>query len=162
MRHFLFVALTAILLPLAGCSDSSQTFIGEAIEGNLSEVQMGKLAQAHSQSDAIRSFGQRLVQDHSAANIKARQVAMELRVTPPDEPNRKHKSDYERLSKLSGRDFDREFAKHMVMDHQKDITAFEKAAQKDDAAGIFAKETLPTLRDHLRIAQQLQGTLALQ
>jgi putative membrane protein len=160
MRHFLFVALAAILLPLVACSESSEKFIGEAIEGNLSEVQMGKLALSRSQSDAIKSYGDRLVQDHSAANLKARQVATQLGVTPPTEPNREQKSDYESLAKLSGRDFDREFAKHMVMDHKKDIAAFEKVAQRGDPAGAFAKETLPTLREHLRIAEQLQNSMA--
>jgi len=77
-------------------------------------------------------------------------------VTPPSEPNSKQKAVYERLSKLSGDNFDREFVKAMVEDHKKDIRDFEKEAQKkNDPAAEFANETLPTLRKHLEMAQSL-------
>jgi putative membrane protein len=62
------------------------------------------------------------------------------------------------MSKLSGANFDREFAKHMVDDHKKDIKAYEKEAKKNDAAGAYAKEALPTLQKHLETAQSLTGT----
>jgi putative membrane protein len=61
------------------------------------------------------------------------------------------------MSKLSGATFDREFVKHMVDDHKKDIKEYEKEAKADDAAGAYAKETLPTLRKHLDTAQSLSS-----
>jgi putative membrane protein len=62
------------------------------------------------------------------------------------------------MSKLSGDNFDHEFAKHMVADHKKGIKAYEKEAKKNDAAGAYAKEALPTLHKHLEAAQSLAGT----
>jgi putative membrane protein len=59
------------------------------------------------------------------------------------------------MSKLSGAKFDIEFARHMVGDHKKDISEYDKEAKKSDAAGAYAKETLPTLRKHLETAQSL-------
>ena len=64
---------------------------------------------------------------------------------------------YDRMSKLSGENFDRQFAKDMVEDHKKDIKAYEKEAKKNDAAGAYAKEALPTLHKHLDTAQSLSG-----
>jgi putative membrane protein len=64
---------------------------------------------------------------------------------------------YEKMSKLSGDRFDREFAKYMVADHKKDIKEYEKEAKKNDAAGAYAKEALPTLHNHLETAQSLSG-----
>jgi putative membrane protein len=64
---------------------------------------------------------------------------------------------YDKMSKLSDDRFDREFAKQMVADHKKDIKAYEKEAKKNDAAGAYAKETLPTLKKHLETAQSLSG-----
>jgi putative membrane protein len=136
---------------------ASQKFLKEAIEGNLAEVQMGQLAQKNGSSDAVRSFGQMLQKDHSDANQKATAAAQQLGMTPPSEPNSKQKAMYDRMSKLSGANFDREFAKHMVKDHKQDIRAFEKEAKKNDAAGAFAKEALPTLNKHLETAQSLTG-----
>ena len=121
-------------------------------------MQVGKLAQQKSQNDAVRSFGQQLVSDHSDANKKAAQVADQLGVTPPKEPNAKQKATYDKLSKLSGDAFDRAFAKEMVADHKKDIKEFEKTAKKNnDPAGQFAQATLPVLQKHLQMAESLEG-----
>ena len=151
----------AVLLAFASASfaqdKASQKFLKEAIEGNLAEVQMGQLAQKNGTSDGVRSFGQMLEKDHSDANKKATDAANSLGVTPPTDPNSKQKAAYDRMSKLSGAKFDRQFAKHMVDDHKKDISEYEKASKEGDAAGTYAKEALPTLRKHLDTAQSLSG-----
>jgi putative membrane protein len=153
------VAVGLILTSSSFAQDkASQKFLKEAIEGNLAEVQMGQLAQKNGASDGVRSFGQTLQKDHSDANQKATSAANSLGVTPPSAPNSKQKATYDRMSKLSGANFDREFAKHMVDDHKKDIKAYEKEAKKNDAAGTYAKEALPTLQKHLETAQSLTGT----
>jgi putative membrane protein len=139
---------------------ADQKFLKDAMEGNLAEVKMGELAQKNGTSDGVRSFGQMLQQDHSAANDKAESVAQSVGMTPPTEPNRKQKADYDKLSKLSGDKFDREFVNHMVMDHKRDIREYERAAKKKNApAGNYADETLPTLRKHLDTAQSLMGNV---
>ena len=136
---------------------ASQKFLKEAIEGNLAEVQMGQLAEKNGKSDGTRSFGQMLQKDHSDANQKATAAANQMGMSPPSEPNSKQKAMYDKMSKLSGDKFDREFAKHMVTDHKKDIKEYQKEAKKDDAAGAYAKEALPTLQKHLETAQSLNG-----
>jgi putative membrane protein len=162
IRKILFgiiaAAYTGAFSAASAADTASQKFIKEAIQGNLAEVAVGKLAQEKAKSDGVRSFGQMLVTDHSAANQKATTVANTLGVTPPTEPNKKQKAVYDKLAKLSGDAFDREFAKAMVDDHKKDIKEFEKESKKpDDAAASFAKETLPTLQKHLEMAQSLSS-----
>src|SRR5437868_13752128 len=149
MKLMLGASLAAALLygaPSFAQDKASQKFLKEAIEGNLAEVQMGQLAQKNGNSDGVRSFGQMLEKDHSDANQKATTAANSLGVTPPSAPNSKQKAMYDRMSKLSGANFDRQFTKHMVNDHKKDIKAYEKEAKKSDAAGAYAKEALPTLK----------------
>ncbi len=141
---------------------ASQRFLKHVIEDNLAEIEIGKLAQEKAQGDAVKSFGQTLATDHGSANQQATSVAQQMNVTPPSEPNRKQKKEYQRLSKLSGDKFDRAFARQMVTDHKKDIRAFEKEAKKNDAAGQFAKDTLPTLRKHLETAQSLNKSARAQ
>ena len=150
-------AVLAFAAPGFAQDKASQKFLKEAMEGNLAEVEMGKLAQKNGQSEGVRSFGQMLEKDHSSANTKAAEVAKSMSVSPPSEPNRKQKADYDRMSKLSGAKFDTEFARHMVADHNKDISEYDRAGKKSDAAGAYAKETLPTLRKHLETAQSLTG-----
>src|SRR4051794_23595135 len=121
--------ISLLVLTLAGGpawpqDKASQKFLSEAIEGNLAEVQMGKLAQQNGASDRVKQYGQMLEKDHSDANQKALSAANSLSLNPPSEPNKKQKADYERFKKMNGAQFDREFGKHMVMDHQKDIKAY--------------------------------------
>ena len=154
------VALSVAILLASPCfaqDRASQKFLKEAIEGNFAEVQMGQLAQKQGSSDGVRSFGQMLEKDHSDANKKAVDVANSLGMTPPTEPSKKQKADYDKMSKMSGTQFDKAFATHMVADHKKDIKEYERASKLKDAAGPYATETLPVLRKHLNAAQALNN-----
>src|SRR5215207_4796007 len=89
----------ALIWPALGASaqnkpadKASQKFIAKAVEGNLAEVQIGQLAQEKASSDGVRSFGQMLQQDHSAAAQSSSAVASQIGVTPPSEPNRQQKA----------------------------------------------------------------------
>jgi putative membrane protein len=117
---------------------------------------MGQLAQKQGESDAVRSFGQKLVADHSAANQKAASIASQIGVTPPTEPSKKHQSDAAKMAKMSGAAFDRAFARHMVTDHKMEIAAHKRAAKmKNDAVASYATESLPVLEQHLQTAESL-------
>jgi putative membrane protein len=152
-------ALTVLALLLATSAQAaekpSQSFLKKAIQGNYAEVEMGKLAQQNGQSDNVKNFGQMLQADHTAANEKAIDAAKSMGVTPPDGPNTKQTADYEKMSKMSGPQFDRDFATHMVADHQKDVAEYKKASKSADAAGEYAKGNIPVLQKHLETAKSL-------
>jgi putative membrane protein len=151
------LALGCLGAPASAQDKESQRFMTEAIEGNFAEVAMGQLAQQKGQTSAVKSYGQMLVNDHEAANQKAQQAAGSVGVAiPPTGPDAKQKAENERMTKLSDRAFDRQFARAMVKDHKEAIATYEKAAKKTDAAGKYAKETLPTLEKHLKSAETLE------
>jgi predicted outer membrane protein len=131
----LVVAVFATAGPATAQDKATQRFLTKAIEGNLAEVQMGELAQKNGQNADVKSFGQMLQQDHTAANQKAMDVATKLGVNAPSGPNAKQKADYDKMAKLQGGAFDKAFAQHMVMDHKKDIAEYKKASTKSDDAG---------------------------
>ena len=152
----LVAALTGVVSAASAKEQPGQKFITKAIEGNLAEVQLGQLAQQKGASDGVRNFGQQLATDHTAANQRATAVAGQMGVTPPSEPDKQQKAVYDRMSKLSGDAFDRQFVKHMVDDHKKDIAEYQKEAKRrNDPAAGYASETLPTLQQHLQTAQSL-------
>ena len=149
--------LMAISIATASAKDKpSETFLEKAIEGNFAEVSMGDLAQKNGQSDEVRSYGKMLSTDHAAANQKAMDAAKGLGVNPPTGPNAKQKADFDKMSKMSGTDFDKMFAKHMVADHQKDIAEYKKAAKNKDAGGEYAAGQIDTLQKHLEAAKSLK------
>jgi putative membrane protein len=145
----------AYAAPALAKDPAGKTFITKAIQGNLAEVQMGQLAQEKSQNSEVKAFGQQLVTDHNDANSKATAVAKDIGVTPPEEPSKKQQADYDKLSKLSGDVFDKQFTKHMVTDHKKDISDYKADSKKKDPTASYASDTLPTLQKHLEMAQSL-------
>jgi len=130
-------------------------FINDAAEGGLMEVRMGELAQQKGQSPDVKSFGQRLVTDHTKANEELKQLASGKGVTVPSQLDDKHQKMLDKLSNAS--DFDKTFKDMAIKDHKKDIKEFEKASKKCDDADLKAwiAKTLPTLQDHLSMAEQL-------
>jgi putative membrane protein len=153
------LGLAGVLLaagPAVAQDKAEQGFVTKAIQSNLAEVQMGKLAEQKGQDSRIRDFGKTLEQDHSANNQKAEALAQSLNITPPKAPDAEQKRMYERMSKLSGANFDREFASHMVTDHRKDIAEFSQEAKSSNAqVANYATQTLPDLKKHLQIAEGL-------
>lgn len=135
----------------------SQGFLKKAIEGNYAEIEMGKLAQRSGQNENVKNFGVMLTEDHSAANQKAIAAAKSMGMTPPDGPTAKQKASYDKMSKLSGPQFDREFGAYMVVDHQKDIEDYRKGARQADAAGEYAKSQIGVLQKHLETARSLRS-----
>lgn len=132
-------------------------FIRKAGEGGLAEVELGKLAAQKGQSDEVKKFGQRMVDDHSKANDQLKQLAQNEGVTLPTSLSATDKATKARLEKLSGEQFDRAYMNDMVKDHSKDVAEFKKESTnaKDPDVKNFAAQTLPTLEDHLKEARTI-------
>ncbi len=136
-----------------------QQFISKAAEGDLAEVELGKLAAEKASSDGVKQLGQRLAQDHGRANEELTQLAQQKGLTLPTTLDRKHTALRDRLAKLSGAEFDRAYLAEMNRDHRGDIAEFEREAQKghDQDVKSWASKMLPTLREHRELVQQLRA-----
>jgi len=134
---------------------SDQTFVTEAVQAGMAEVELGKLAEERASSDQVKSFGQRMVTDHSKANDELKTITQSKNITLPTDLNPHDQALYDRLSKLSGTAFDRAYMEAMVTDHKEDVNEFqrESTAATDPDIRSFAAKTLPTLEEHLKMAQ---------
>jgi putative membrane protein len=141
-----------------------KNFVHEAAIGGMAEVELGKLAQQKAQSADVKQFGQRMEQDHSQANEQLMSVASGKSIDMPKQLDREHKQLRDKLAKANGADFDREYMQAMVKDHKKDIKAFEKEAKSGKDADVknFAQSTLPTLQQHLQMAQDIERSMRAQ
>jgi len=139
-----------------------QRFVKEALEGGMAEVQLGQLAQQRGSSDAVRQFGQRMATDHGKSGDELKQLAAQKGIEVPTGLDRSHQRTYDRLSKLSGADFDRAYMKEMVADHDKDVKAFSKQAKSGSDPDIkaWASQKLSTLQDHQQQAKQVQASVS--
>ncbi|BAY32210.1 outer membrane protein [Nostoc carneum NIES-2107] len=138
-------------------SSADRTFMTQAAQGGLAEVQLGQLASQRGASNEVKQYGQRMVQDHTQANSQLQQLAQQKGVTLPKSLNKEHQQVQQQLTKLSGRNFDRQYMSHMVQDHEKTVALFQQEAQEGQDAEVkaFATQTLPILQDHLQQAQSL-------
>lgn len=138
------------------------TFAIEAAQGGTAEVKLGQLAVKKASDPNVKSFGQRMVDDHSKANDELKSVAAKDSMTLPNTLGAKDQELYDKLSALSGAAFDREYMKAMVKDHEEDIKEFQKEASKGTNPGIrnFASSTLPTLQKHLQMAKSTEQRLS--
>lgn len=133
-------------------------FVTKAAEGGQFEVEVAKLAADKASSPEVKSYAQMLVDDHSAANDKLRQIATSHNVALPASLPADKKREIDMLSKLSGPEFDKQFVKIVgVKDHSHDISEFEKASKtaKADDVKNFAESSLPALKKHMTAAEKL-------
>jgi putative membrane protein len=140
-------------------SSADREFMSEAATGGLAEVELGRLAAQKGQSADVKRFGQRMVDDHSKANDELKQLAARKGITLPTDLKDEQKKDKDKLSNLSGAEFDKEYMKLMVDDHDKDVKAFQSEAKDGGDADVkaFASKTLPTLEEHQRMAREIKG-----
>jgi putative membrane protein len=142
-----------------GLDRSDKAFVTKAARDGKAEVMLGQLAAERGGSDAVKQFGQRMVTDHGKANDELMQLAQQKGVTVP-ETDSSHKKLQDRLSKLSGAQFDREYMREMTRDHDKDVKEFQRAAKsaKDADVKAWAAKTLPVLQEHQQQAKQLAAS----
>src|SRR5215218_4113208 len=133
---------------------TSEGFRAMALQSDTFEIASSQLALQQSRDPAIRSFAQRMVQDHSmtsqALGVPAGSaVALDAR----------HAAMLNQLAPTSGRSFDAAYAQMQVMAHQEAVGMFTAYAQGgvDPAMRAFAQQVLPSLQHHLAMAQRLAG-----
>jgi putative membrane protein len=174
MKHLLSGVVLAVLLAqpagpgqwnsaaqAQSVSEQDLTFAEEAAKSGLLEVQLGELATKQADSSDVQDFGRRMVEDHGKANEQLKLIAEEKGITLPDNLDQDQQHTIDELSQLSGEEFDSAYMDQMVKDHENDVVAFREQVEsgKDPGLRAFAEETLPTLEEHLNLAQQIDQEL---
>jgi putative membrane protein len=142
-------------------SAADARFAREAAMGGMMEVELGKIAVQKSSNDKVKQFGQRMADDHSKAGDELKGIAAKDNITLPTELDARHRVMIDRFANMSGAAFDRAYMRDMVSDHQTDVADFQKEANSGTNAHLksWATTTLPTLREHLRIARETDTSL---
>ena len=137
-----------------------EDFMHDAAQGGMAEVEMGKLAATKAQSPEVKKFAQMMVEDHTRAGNELKALAATKKVTLPADIG-SHKSTLDKLNGLKGADFDKDYVKAMVDDHESVVSAFEKQADNstDPEVKAFAAKTLPVLKKHLDAIKAIQSKM---
>jgi putative membrane protein len=155
----------------AGAESVDQQFVQKAAADNIGEIQLGRLATQRAESPSVKQFAERVVDDHTKALDALTTAAGQSGTQVTRELDDKHREIHERLSRLQGAAFDREYMKTMVQAHEDAVNMLEDRAERAPrAAGTavespegrvnqWAADTLPVVQTHLQQAKQISGRL---
>ncbi|MEJ1964923.1 MAG: DUF4142 domain-containing protein [Gammaproteobacteria bacterium] len=134
-------------------------FVKSAALGELTSIELAKLAQSKSQDASIKSFAGRMLKDHDTIRKELAAIAKRKHL---DVPTSLVYEDEQMLRQAAGKsnaEFDAWYARQMITENQKAIALFQRATKMQDAElAAFAKKTQPVLDEHQRIAIRIAGT----
>lgn len=169
LRRFAFAAMIAgpcagvcsVVQAQNGGADSAlspQSFAMQAATIGKAEIELGQLATSNSSSANVKKFATRMVQDHAAADGKLKAVAAKDNLTLPTQLDAEHQAIKAKLSGLKDSEFDAAYSEAMAKGHDKAVALFESASQSTSFPldlKQFAASTLPTLKEHQKMAHSL-------
>jgi putative membrane protein len=139
----------------------------QAIEMNNAEIALAKLASGKTQNEKVRAFADMLIKDHMGALARLRSIPS---ITLTDTRlNARHQASVDRLSQISGIEFDREYMRVMVSEHQDAVKFFEQQSKADSSVPApgnaclarVSQELTLKVREHLQEAQNILKDLEL-
>jgi putative membrane protein len=150
-------------ISIAQADDSTQhtkqdtAFVAEASAGGMTEVEASKLADSHAKSDDVKTFAAKMVTDHTKANDQLSSTAKKDGFKVASGPTSAQQAKLTKLGSLHGAAFDKSYKAMMLSDHKQTIALFNKEAGigKNGDLKTFASDTLPTLHEHLNLAEKL-------
>lgn len=140
---------------------TSNSFVDNAAEGGITEIEAGKLALQKSSSADVKTFAQHMVTEHTKANQELATLAKKLDIEVPDDAALTDKAK-KAILEMRDESFDEAYANNQVAAHEKTVELFKKESVSSDNAELkaFATKTLPTLEAHLKAAKDLQAKYA--
>ena len=167
-----------------GVSTSDTSFIHEMLSGGTAEVEIANLATGRAANPEVKQFAQMLIDDHTNAGTLLTQVATTYGVQVQPQRNDEHKDLMDKLSRLHGTDFDREYINAMVDNHEAAVKKLRARVDEnrsladrltgknpEDRASItpetsddkakmaineWAANALPTVEHHLNRAKEIK------
>ncbi len=151
------LAISSVPAQAASLSAADAQFVQEAAAAGLAEVDMGHMAADKAERTEVKSFGQRMVDDHGQANAELATLASQKGVTLPTETPATARADMDRMMNLSGAEFDKAYTKMMVVEHQKAVALFQREAESgnDPDLKAWAGKVLPKIKGHLGTVKRL-------
>ena len=139
----------------------AQQFLIKCANMNEAEVQLSQLAKKNAKSEEVRNFAQKMIDNHDKARKDLVEHFKNLKTAVVAKPEEKHKEMYDRLAKLEGNDFDREYMNIQVKMHQQalDFLKANSAAGADPQVRDWSQRQTKDIAEHLKHAQEIQRKL---
>ena len=146
----------------SGKKNSDSKFMMMAATSDMNEIGLSNQALSKSTNEEVKKLAQMMIDDHTKSSEELKPIAMSKNVMLPAEMDSKHKSAMEKMSSMSGMEFDMAYIKMMVKDHEKAVSMFTKESNssKDAEAKAFAAKTLPVIQMHLDMSRKMMTSMS--
>jgi putative membrane protein len=170
MARYVFVAvlvatfLTTAPVEAAQKLDANElAFLRKAAQGQLAEIALGTLAFKKASHKDVKEFGAEISEDHQYASQEVKELSATEGIYLPVQLDGEHKKQQQRLSHLSGKEFDEAFIAYVLKNHRKDLKEFEKnaATLRNEKVKQWTEYILPILTVHLKKAERVAEALGL-
>ena len=138
-------------------TSSDKTFVKNALEGSLAEVNYAKLALQKSKDKNVTEFATKMVHDHEMLITEMKPLARKMGVKVPSGPPIADHAKYTELKMKSGTDFDRAYVEAMVKDHHQDLQDFideQNKTQNPDLKSAVEKGE-GVIREHTEMIDKI-------
>jgi putative membrane protein len=141
-----------------GVSPTTADFVKEAATSDMFEIQSSQIAQERGNASE-KSFAATMIKDHqkTSEDLKSMISSGDLKAELPTALDSSHQSKIDKLKSLKGADFSSSYDSDQLDGHKDAVSLFERYAKGGDNSKLkdWADKTLPTLRHHLKMAQDL-------
>ena len=153
-------ALAVPILAIAGkLTDSEMHVLAHVHHVNQMEIDAGKLAQKKGSTQAVKSYGKMLVDDHGKndKDILAFAKKHDQKIGADMEKDADAKDEMDKLKTMKGADFDREFLRQMADGHDKELAKIDSSLAQitDDDLSAMLEDMKPVLQKHADQARDL-------
>jgi len=141
-------------------SADDKSFVTGALRGGMAEVELGQIAAQKGNSEDVKQFGQKMVDDHTRLGDQMKTVAGQIGVDPPSMLSPMDKALELKLKALSGDDFDKAYIRAMVKDHRKDLMDFKKEVADGQSSTVKEAATKgeKVIAEHYKMIRQIART----
>jgi putative membrane protein len=136
-----------------------ETFVRKAAISDMYEVEAGKLARQKAVSADAKTFAGKMVDAHTQTTDRLKSIlSSKPNLKPPSAMDADHKALLAKLRAAKGAQFDKLYAQQQAEAHNDAVMLFTDYSQngKDPDLKTFATDTLPTIQQHLAMAQTLE------
>ncbi|HLG49624.1 MAG TPA: DUF4142 domain-containing protein [Reyranella sp.] len=137
----------------------TQDFVTLAAQSDMLEIDSSKLALQKSDNAKTKTFAQKMIDDHTATSteLKGLLSSGKVGISAPTTLDKTHQAKLDKLTKLQGKDFTKQYDDMQVSAHKDAVSLFERYSKDGDNPELkaFAGKTLPKLQEHLKMAQEL-------
>jgi putative membrane protein len=122
------------------------------------EMASSAQALARSDNDEVKTFAQKMIDDHKAADQKLDETLKQANLPEPDlAMTEEHTELMQQLDLANGAAFDRRYVQDQIQGHREAIQLLEGYSKRGDNNALkqLASSLLPTIEEHYRLAQEL-------